>query len=65
MKQSVVREMTTQEIREQIVEDKIAYDKMKMAHVISPLEDPSVLKKKRRDVARLQTELVQRESNGN
>ena len=56
--------MTTQEVHEQIVEEKISYDKLKMAHTISPLEDPSELKKKRKDIARLHTELRQRELNG-
>ena len=56
--------MTTQEVQEQIVEEKISYDKLRLAHTISPLEDPSELKKKRKDIARLHTELRQRELNG-
>lgn len=64
MKASVIREMTTQEIREQIVEEKINYGKLKMAHAISPLENPGELKGKRKDIARLGTELRNREING-
>ncbi len=56
--------MTTQEVQEQIVEEKISYDKLRLAHTISPLEDPSELKKKRKYIARLHTELRQRELNG-
>ncbi|MDZ7847493.1 MAG: 50S ribosomal protein L29 [Owenweeksia sp.] len=64
MKASVVREMTTQELREQLVEDKISYSKMKMAHTISPLENPMDIKNKRKDVARLSAELRSREIKG-
>lgn len=64
MKASVIREMTTQEIREQVVEEKINYDKMKMAHAISPLENPSELNGKRKVIARLSTELQHRKING-
>lgn len=63
MKASVVREMTTKEIQEQIVEEKINYDKLKMAHTISPLENATELKKKRNAIARLKTELRAREIN--
>ena len=64
MKASVVREMTTQEVREQLEEDKISYSKMKMAHTISPLENPISLRNKRKDIARLSAELRSREING-
>ena len=64
MKASVVREMTTQEIKDQIVEEKVNYAKMKMAHTISPLENPIVLRNKRKDIARLANELRSREING-
>lgn len=64
MKASVIKQMTTQEIREQVVEEKIGYDKMKMAHAISPLENPGELKGKRKVIARLSTELRSREING-
>lgn len=64
MKASVIKEMTTQEIQEQIVEESINYDKMRMAHAISPLENPGELKGKRKVIARLNTELRNREING-
>ena len=63
MKASVVREMTTQEIKEQLEEAKLNYYKMKMAHTISPLENPVSLKSSRKDIARLSTELRSREMN--
>jgi len=61
MKASVVREMTTQELREQLEELKLSYSKTKMAHTISPLENPMELNKSRKDIARLATELRSRE----
>ncbi len=64
MKASVVREMTTQEITEQLVEEKLNYSKIKMAHTISPLENPIQLRNKRKDIARLASELRSRQING-
>ena len=64
MKASVVREMTTQEITEQLVEEKLNYSKIKMAHTISPLENPIQLRNKRKDIARLSSELRSRQING-
>ena len=61
MKASVVREMTTQEISEQLEELKLNYSKVKMAHTISPMENPMELKKIRKNIARLSTELRSRE----
>ncbi|WP_417588975.1 50S ribosomal protein L29 [Owenweeksia hongkongensis] len=61
MKASVVREMTTQEIKEQLEELKLTYSKTKMGHTISPLENPLELKKARKNIARLSTELRSRE----
>ena len=40
--------MTTQEISDQVAEEKINYDKLRMAHHISPLENPVELKEKRK-----------------
>ncbi len=56
--------MTTQELREELDEKKIAYSRIKMAHNISPLENPVSLKYTRKDVARMSTELRHREING-
>lgn len=63
MKASVVREMTTQEIKDKLENEKQAYAKAKMAHTISPLENPLTLKATRKDIARLSTELRNRELN--
>lgn len=62
MKQSVVRELSTQELSEKIFETKREYSKMKLAHAVSPLENPLVLRAKRRTVARLLTEATRRQN---
>lgn len=64
MKASVVREMTTQEIKDKLAEEKLNYSKMKMGHTISPMENPMVLSSTRKDIARLSTELRSRKLNG-
>ncbi len=63
MKASVVKEMTTQELKDQLFETKLSYSKMKMGHTISPLENPTELKSNRKDIARMFTELRNRELN--
>ena len=52
--------MTTEEIEETLLNEKENLSKMRMQHAISPLENPLVLKEKKKDVARLSTELTNR-----
>ena len=61
MKQSEVKELSTAELQEKIGEFKKGYSDLKMAHAISPLENPIELRNMRRTVARLSTELTNRE----
>ncbi len=60
MKPEVIREMTSGELKESLLEERLNYSRMKMAHAISPLENPLVLRSKRKDIARLETELRRR-----
>lgn len=60
MKSSVIREMTTEEIEDKLVDEKATLAKFKMQHAISPLENPLVIREKRKVVARLKTELTKR-----
>ena len=60
MKQSIVKDLTTDEVRDKIREERAAYVKMKMAHAVSPIENPMKLRASRRAIARLQTELRKR-----
>ena len=61
MKQSEINEASTAELQEQIMEVKRAYSDLKIAHAISPLENPIQLKSMRRSIARIATELTKRE----
>ena len=61
MKQSEVKELSVAELQEELVKAKRAYSDLKMAHAISPLENPIPLRGLRRSVARIATELTKRE----
>jgi len=61
MKQSEVKELSTAELQEKLGEIKKSYVDLKMAHTISPLENPIQLRGIRRTVARIATELTNRE----
>jgi large subunit ribosomal protein L29 len=62
MKQSIVNDLTTDEIRDRIVEEQNNYTKLRMNHTVSPIENPLKLKLSRRLIARLHTELKKRTS---
>ncbi len=61
MKQSEIKELSIEDLQEQLVQLKKNYTDLKMAHAITPLETPMQLKALRRTVARLATELTNRE----
>lgn len=61
MKQSEIKELSVTELQERLSEVKKSYSDLKMAHAISPLENPIQLRSIRRTVARIATELTKRE----
>lgn len=61
MKQSVIKEMKTDEIEERLQIEVDQYEKMKFNHAVSQLENPLSLRMKRKVIARLKTELRKRE----
>ena len=61
MNNSEIKEMTTSEIEEQISEDKVLLTKLKLNHAVSPLENPHEITNMRRGIARLWTELRNRD----
>jgi large subunit ribosomal protein L29 len=61
----VFSELTTEELKDKLVEDKIRYRKLKFNHAISPLDNPLDIRVLRRDIARGYTELKKRENAGN
>lgn len=63
MKQSEVKLLTDNELLEEIDKKVNALSNLKMAHAVSPLENPNQLKATRRTIARLKTELSKRQAN--
>jgi large subunit ribosomal protein L29 len=61
MKQSEIKKLSTTELQEKLSETKKSYTDLKMAHTISPLDNPIQLRVARRTVARVATELTNRE----
>ncbi|MCB0485115.1 MAG: 50S ribosomal protein L29 [Flavobacteriaceae bacterium] len=61
MKQSEIKELSVAELQEKLSALKKNYTDLKMAHAISPLENPIQLRDIRKTVARLATELTKRE----
>ena len=64
MKMSEIKELADKDLREKIENAEVAkYNQMKLNHAITPLENPSQIKAARRDIARMKSELHQRELN--
>lgn len=63
MKIAEIRELTNDELKERIETETAKYQNTKFNHAISPIEDTSVFKKMRQDIARMKGELRQRELN--
>lgn len=63
MKINEIKELETKDLVEKLEKTQGELAQMKINHNISPLADTSVIKKTRRDIARMMTELRQRELN--
>ena len=63
MKIAEIKELETQELKERIEEEVAKYNQMKFNHNVTPLENPSLIKAARRDIARMKTVLRERELN--
>jgi len=61
MKQSEIKDLSAAELQENLSKAKKLYADLKMAHAISPIENPLQIRSIRRTVARLATELTKRE----
>ncbi len=62
MKTSEIRELTVAELAERIEAAKAEIVRMKLNHAVSPLENTTVIKKTRRDIARMLTVLGQKQN---
>ena len=60
MKSAEIKELTVQELTERIESEKANLAQMKVQHAVSPVENSSLIKKSRRDIARMLTILRQK-----
>ena len=63
MKIAEIKNIETKDLVEKLEAAVDAYNKKKLNHQVTPLENPSVIKAARRDIARMKTVLRQRELN--
>lgn len=58
MKQAEIKNLSVEDIKAKLVELRATYNKTKLAHQISPVENPIQIRDLRRTIARLETELT-------
>ena len=61
MKIAEIKELSTRELQERIDAETTNLNQKKINHSISPLDSPAVITKARKDLARMKTEMRQRE----
>ena len=61
MKQIDIKDLSTDDLGEKLVEHRDLLVKLKISHAVSPLENPKQLTGVRKTVARIATELTKRE----
>lgn len=57
-----LREMNEADLKAKIAEDEMRLKKLRFGHAVSPLENPMSIRAVRKDIARLKTELKQKQS---
>ncbi|CAZ96668.1 50S ribosomal protein L29 [Zobellia galactanivorans] len=62
MKNKEIKELSIEELKQKLAEFKTQHANLKMGHFVTPLENPLQIRKARRTVARLATELTNREN---
>lgn len=58
MKKADIKNLNAEDIQNKLNEVKADFNKMKLAHSISPIENPIQIRDMRKTIARLQTELT-------
>lgn len=61
MKQEVVKEMSTSDLVERLVEEQKHLTKLRLNHAVSPLDNPHKIVESKKTIARMKTELSKRE----
>lgn len=60
-KKEEYRELSIKDLQERLAAEKVEISQLKINHTITPLDNSDILKHKRRDIARIKTELRARE----
>uniref|UniRef100_UPI004056D83E 50S ribosomal protein L29 n=1 Tax=Alistipes sp. TaxID=1872444 RepID=UPI004056D83E len=55
MKSAEIKDLSVKDLQERIEAEKAQLNKLKVQHAVSPVENPSIIKKSRRDIARMLT----------
>lgn len=59
--QSELLELSEKDLKEKLEAEKVALNQLKINHTITPLDNSGSIREKRRDIARIHTELRARE----
>ncbi|WMJ75246.1 50S ribosomal protein L29 [Cytophagaceae bacterium ABcell3] len=63
MKNSEIKSLSIEDLKEKLAEEQESLVKLKFAHAISPIENPMKLKQSRKLIARYKTEIRAKEIN--
>ena len=63
MKKVEIKELSTQDLKDRLEQMEREYAQLKINHSVSPVDNPAQIRRDRRMVARVKTELRQRELN--
>lgn len=60
IKQEDIKELTTDELKARLSEERNLLTKLRMSHTVSPVENPLKIRGVRKGIARIETELTKR-----
>ena len=63
MKKVEIKELSTQDLKDRLEQMEREYAQLKINHSVSPVDNPAQIRRDRRMLARVKTELRQRELN--
>jgi large subunit ribosomal protein L29 len=63
MKTAEIRELSVADLLERIDGAKASLQNLKLTHSVSPVENPTTIRKARRDIARMMTLLREKQNN--
>ena len=61
MKKADIKNLSAEELKTHLAEAQANYNKMRLAHKISPIENPIQIRDLRKTIARLNTELTNKQ----